>query len=153
MSESLWDDRLAEVWASPGFAGAGVVVGTTGVLTARHVVAEAIAAPEGRVLARVVRPGLATGEWVPMRPAWEAAEWDVALLVVGTAPEDAQMWQAPASPAVVVAALGASAEPGCEAVGFPESAVQMGGGEPSERVRGWSRWSALSCPPGRGSLR
>ena len=34
----IWDDRLAEVWAPPGKAGSGVVIGTCGVLTARHVI-------------------------------------------------------------------------------------------------------------------
>ena len=30
---AIWDDRLAEVWAEPGRAGAGVVVGAAAVLT------------------------------------------------------------------------------------------------------------------------
>jgi len=31
----IWNDRLAEVWAEPGKAGAGVVIGAAAVLTAR----------------------------------------------------------------------------------------------------------------------
>src|SRR3954452_7522370 len=60
----LWDDRLVEVWASPRSAGSGVLVGSDGVLTARHVIAGALAG--GRVLARVVRPHGQVGAWVPM---------------------------------------------------------------------------------------
>ncbi len=77
----IWDDRLAEVWAAPGRAGAGVVVGAAAVLTARHVVAGAL--DGGRVLARVVRPGALTAGWVPMPVLAEDADWDVALLGVG----------------------------------------------------------------------
>jgi hypothetical protein len=68
----IWDDRLAEVWAEPGRAGAGVVVGAAGVLTARHVVKGALNG--GTVLARVVRPGVATADWVPMRVLAEDAD-------------------------------------------------------------------------------
>jgi TPR repeat protein len=134
VGQSLWGDRLAEVWASPGRAGAGVIVGAAGVLTARHVVAEALGADGGRILSRVVRPGLATAPWVSMRRVWDDAEWDVALLAVDQESEGSDAWLVPTSGHVVVAALGSSVEPGCEAVGFPESAVQHGV-RPSDRVR------------------
>ena len=77
---TIWDDRLAEVWAAPGKAGAGVVVGAAAVLTARHVVAGAL--DGGSILARVVRPGAVTADWVPMMVLAEDADWDVALLGV-----------------------------------------------------------------------
>ena len=77
MKITIWDDRLAEVWAEPGKAGAGVVIGMAAVLTARHVVAGAL--DRGRILARVVKPGIRT-DWVPMTVLAEDADWDVALL-------------------------------------------------------------------------
>ncbi len=131
---ALWDDRLAEVWAAPGNAGAGVVVGRRSVLTARHVVA-AREGDDGRILARVVQPRVDTAPWTPMRLVWEAADWDLALLAVDEEPAEDAGWRPPPSPAVVVAALGTSSEPECEAVGFPDSAVQAALGEPSGRVR------------------
>jgi hypothetical protein len=80
---SVWGDRLAEVWAAPGRAGAGVVLGAAGVLTARHVVHAAVAGqPRGSVLGRVVRRGEPAGEWVPLRVRWHDPDWDLALLVV-----------------------------------------------------------------------
>jgi hypothetical protein len=80
---ALWDDRLAEVWAPPGQAGSGVVVGAFGVLTARHVIAGVLdgagAAPP---LARVVRRGVPPPAWVPMRVVEHAPDWDLAVLEV-----------------------------------------------------------------------
>jgi TPR repeat protein len=147
--QSLWDDRLAEVWANPGRAGAGVVVGTHGVLTARHVVAEALGAPSGRVLSRVVRAGSVAGKWVTMRVAWDAPEWDIALLAVEEESQGAAEWLAPRSPRVVVVALGSASEPGCEAVGFPQSEVQKRM-EPSERVRQTEQAVGRVLPIGQG---
>ena len=134
---SLWTSRLAEVWASPGHAGAGVVVGLEGVLTARHVVADALADVGGRILARVVRAGEETVSWVPMRCLWDDREWDLALLAVDHELPETAAWVTPreSSEPVVVVQLGASAEAGCEAVGFPAMAVQHASGDPSENVR------------------
>src|SRR4051812_10866214 len=115
---ALWDDRLVEVWAAPGSAGSGVLVGSHGVLTARHVIAGALA--DGGVLARVVPPHGQVGVWVPMTVPWEDGEWDLALLAVDHSAPEAAHWMVPGSPAPVVAALGTGAEPGCEAVGFPD---------------------------------
>jgi len=130
----LWGDRLAEVWAAPGRAGAGLVVGSTGVLTARHLVADALA--DGRIRARVVRPGFATAAWVPMRDVWDSAEWDIALLTVEDTSVNARDWLAPTSPPVVVARLGTSKVSDCDAVGFPEAAVQRDGtADPATSVR------------------
>lgn len=119
---SLWADRLAEVWAPPRCAGSGVVVGTDGVLTARHVVEQA-AGDDRPVVARVVRPGGAVGTWVPMTVAWEGDGWDLALLRVDHAAAEAGAWLAPGSGAVEIVDLGHAAAPGCEATGFPHAEV------------------------------
>jgi TPR repeat protein len=124
---AIWDDRLAEVWATPGKAGAGVVIGTEMVLTARHLVAGAFAG--GSILSRVVKPGAETADWVPMAVLAEDSEWDVALLGVRheddlTDREAGAGWLEPSSPQPVFVSPGTSAEHGCEAVGFPQSEVQ-----------------------------
>ncbi len=123
MAVSLWQDRLAEVWAPPGRAGAGVVIGQRGVLTARHVIEDSLRREGERPLARVVRPGVVVGDWVPMTVAWESDGWDVALLAVDPEASEADRWLIPDSPAVVIARLGHNAEAACEAMGFPQSAV------------------------------
>src|SRR4029453_18018828 len=92
---SLWDDRLAEVWASPSRAGCGVVIGAAGVVTARHVVAAVVdGSAAGEVLARVVRRGTRTS-WVPMRVVAAAAEWDLAVLEVDRSSPAAAAWARP----------------------------------------------------------
>ena len=125
---AIWDDRLAEVWAAPGKAGAGVVVGDAAVLTARHVVAGAL--DGGAILSRVIRPGTETAEWVPMTVLAEDGAWDVAVLGVadssaGGGDGSRRHWLTPSSPPPVFVHLGASAERDCEAVGFPQSEVQQ----------------------------
>jgi TPR repeat protein len=133
---SLWTDRLAEVWASPGYTGTGIVLGADAVLTARHVVADAKAVDAGRVLARVVRPGLPTAQWASVRVDWESPDWDLALLAVVPESLDAHYWQAPQSREPEIVSLGASAEESCQAAGFPDSAVQrQSAASPSEIVR------------------
>ena len=124
---SLWDDRLAEVWALPGRAGSGVVVGTFGVLTARHVIADVVdvSAADG-VLARVVRQG-APPAWVPMRVVAHAVEWDLAVLEVDQDRPEAAAWVPPVSPSPVLVSVGAGSVEGCEAVGFPDEEVQRPG--------------------------
>jgi hypothetical protein len=97
-----------------------VVVGADGVLTARHVVADALAGAPPRILARLVRAGHGSASWVPMTAVWHDPGWDIALLRVDSRPTEAWKWQPPeprSAPAVVQ--LGTSAEEGCEAVGFP----------------------------------
>lgn len=126
----IWQDRLAEVWAEPGKAGTGVVMGAGAVLTARHVVAGALQG--GSVLARVVRPGALTADWVPMNVLAEDSRWDVALLGVrhgeGTADALAgSRWLIPSSSSPAVADLSPAGETGCETVGFPDSEVQRAG--------------------------
>jgi len=120
---AIWDDRLAEVWAVPGLAGAGVVVGAAAVLTARHLVVGA--AGGGNILSRAIRPGAEVAAWVPMTVLAEDPDWDVALL--GAADPDGGAWLErlkPSSLPPVFVRLGTSAERDCEAVGFPQSEVQ-----------------------------
>ena len=124
---AIWDDRLAEVWAAPGRAGAGVVIGTTAVLTARHVVSGAL--DGGKILSRVVKPGAVTANWVPMTVLAEDRDWDVALLGVDQGSGvgrggSEQEWLKPSSLSPVFVRPGTSIEHDCEAVGFPQSEVQ-----------------------------
>ncbi|HEV3292625.1 MAG TPA: trypsin-like peptidase domain-containing protein, partial [Streptosporangiaceae bacterium] len=149
----LWDDRLAEVWAAPRRAGAGVVVGAAAVLTARHVVAGALEG--GRVLARVVRPGAATAGWVPMRVLAEDAYWDVALLGVddekAAAGGAGARWLAPGSPSPVLVRLGTAAEHDCEMAGFPQAEVQRApDGNPVSTVRQSEQVTGTLLPAGQG---
>ena len=68
-------DRVCELYAAgPGAAGSGsgYRVGGRLVLTARHVIAPALAGPGGRVL---VRP-LGVAGWLPARVEWEDADAD-----------------------------------------------------------------------------
>ena len=149
---SLWVDRLAEVGASPGRAGAGVVVGADTVLTARHVLAGALTDSAARCLARVVRPGRSVASWAPMQPVWDDEEWDLALLRLDSASEDARGWEGPESSAdrIVVVDLGTMAAPGCEAVGFPESAIQHARGDsPAEVVRQTEQAVGMVLPVGQ----
>ena len=122
----IWDDRVAEVWAAPGKAGAGIVIGHERVLTARHVVAGAL--PNDDILARVIKPGAATAGWVPVKVLAEDQDWDLAVLAVdrekANAGDNQSTWLQPVSSSPVVARIGTSAEPGCETVGFPQSEIQ-----------------------------
>jgi hypothetical protein len=121
---SMWDDRLAEVWAPPGRAGSGVVIGAVGVMTARHVVAEVVdGTAAGQVLARVVRRGTPP-TWVPMRVVADAPQWDLAVLEIDHARPEAAAWLRPVSPSPTVVTVGGGSEEGCEAVGFPDQEVQ-----------------------------
>ena len=145
---SLWSDRLAEVWAPPGRAGAGVVVGERGVLTARHVIEKTLAGEGGSPRARVVRPGVGVGDWLPMAVIWEDEGWDVALLSVDSRSAHADRWLAPDSPPAVIVALGVSAEAACEAVGFPQSEVVDDAW--SARVRQTEQVVGTVMPAGQG---
>jgi TPR repeat protein len=148
----MWSDRLAEVWAAPRQAGAGAALTADIVITARHVVAGAL--DGGTVLARIVRPGVRVAEWVPMRIVAEDVDWDVALLQVepGAAGDaTATLWDPPSSPVPSVVRLGTSAEPGCETVGFPRSAVQRApSGAPLPTVRQSEQAIGTLLPGGQG---
>lgn len=147
---SLWDDRLAEVWAPPGRAGSGVVVGAFGVLTARHVVANVLdGSAAGGALARVIRRG-APPAWVPMRVAAHAAEWDLAMLEVDRDLPQAAAWVPPASPSPVMVTVDAGSVEGCEAVGFPSEEVQQrDGAGPAEVVRQSEQLRGTLLPKGQ----
>ena len=147
---SLWTDRLAEVWAAPDHAGAGVVVGREGVLTARHVVADALGGDRRGVLARVVRPGGSVAAWAPMRVEWEDGSWDLALLTLDRDSAEAALWEAPSSGEPVVVELGVNVERHCEAVGFSESAVQRTDtGAPADVVRQSEHAAGTVSPAGQ----
>jgi TPR repeat protein len=156
MASRVWDDRLAEVWAAPARAGAGVVLATDVVLTARHVVSGALdGAP---VLARIVRPGVRVAGWMAMTVVADDEAWDVALLQVDPAAAGeatrlatATEWDAPRSPAPKIVRLGTSAEPGCEVVGFPRSQVQRTpAGAPTSVVRQTEQATGTLLPAGQG---
>jgi tetratricopeptide (TPR) repeat protein len=61
-----------------------------------------------------------------MRVVADDQEWDLAVLEVDRLGPRADAWLPPTSPSPVVAEVGTAVEPGCEAVGFPDAAVQHG---------------------------
>ena len=106
-------DRL-DNWSS---SGSGFRLGDRVVLTARHVIAPAVAGPGGRVL---VRP-LGVPGWLPARVEWADAEADAALVVI----EDAD-WRAPAGESLLRWGQLAGSDPvPCAAVGFPWASVRL----------------------------
>ena len=145
---AVWGDRLTEVWASPTSAGTGLAVGTRGVLTARHLIADVSAGTT--IWARVVRLRKQTGVWVEMTVAWQDPEWDLAVLEVD--PEGSPgSWLTPRSSNAVVVALGTGVEDGCESVGFPDAVVQPAkNGKPSEAVRQSDQVQGKVLPAGQG---
>jgi len=106
--------RVCELYAaSPDIegSGSGFRLGDRLVLTARHVIAPAVAGPGGLVL---VRPVGVRG-WLPARVEWENAEADAAL--IGIEDED---WRAPTGESVLRWGELTGSDPvACAAVGFP----------------------------------
>ena len=147
---SLWDDRLAEVWAWPGKAGSGIAVGARGVLTARHVVAEAVESFEaGRMLARLVRRGEKSSSWVAVRTVTDDPDWDLAVLEVDLADPQIEAWS-PRSSSPILATVGAAAEDGCESVGFPDDDVQRREGSgPADALRQTEHVRGMLLPMGQ----
>ncbi len=97
-------------------SGSGYRLGDRLVLTARHVIAPALAGPGGRVL---VRPAWVSG-WLPAQMQWQDADADAALIVI----ED-QGWRAPDGESVLRWGHLAGADPApCAAVGFPWASVR-----------------------------
>ena len=85
-------------------------------LTARHVIAPALAGPGGKLLVRPV----GVPEWLPARVEWEDADADAALVVI----ED-EGWRAPAGESVLRWGELAGSDPvPCAAVGFPWASVR-----------------------------
>ena len=106
--------RVSELYAAGPDAescGSGYRVGDHLVLTARHVIAPALAGANSGVL---VRPAGVRG-WLPARVEWEDANTDAALIGI----EDEQ-WRAPAGESVLRwGELDGSDPVPCAAVGFP----------------------------------
>ena len=111
--------RVCELYAAGPDAegsGSGYRLGDRLVLTARHVIAPALAGAGGRVLVRPVGvPG-----WLPARVEWDDADADAALAVI----ED-EGWRAPAGESVLRWGELAGSDPvPCAAVGFPWASVR-----------------------------
>ena len=106
--------RVCELYAAgPGGegSGSGYRLGDRLVLTARHVIAPAVAGPGGRVLVRAV----GVREWLTAGVDWEGADADAALIAV----ED-EDWRAPAGESVLRWGELTGTDPvPCAAVGFP----------------------------------
>ena len=111
--------RVCELYAAGPDAegsGSGYRVGDQLVLTARHVIAPALAGPGGRML---VRP-MGKSSWLSARVEWQDAYADVALIGI----ED-EGWQVPAGESVLRWGELAGADPvPCAAVGFPWASVR-----------------------------
>ena len=111
--------RVCELYAAGpdgGGSGSGYRVGDRLVLTARHVIAAALAGPGGRVLVRPV----GVTKWLPARVEWHDADADAALVTI----ED-EGWRAPGRESVLRWGELAGSDPvSCAAVGFPWASVR-----------------------------
>jgi hypothetical protein len=112
-------DRVCELWAAGPDgkgSGSGYRLGDRLVLTARHVIAPALAGPGGKLRVRPV----GEAEWLPARVEWADADADAALVAV----ED-EGWRAPARESVLRWGELAGSDPvPCAAVGFPWASVR-----------------------------
>jgi hypothetical protein len=110
--------RVTEVYAAGPHvegSGSGYRLGDRLVLTARHVIAPALAGEGGRVL---VRPVGVAG-WLPARVEWQDAGADAALVV------EEEGWGAPGGESVLRWGELAGSDPvPCAAVGFPWASVR-----------------------------
>ena len=111
--------RVCELWAAGPDgkgSGSGYRLGDRLVLTARHVIAPAVAGPGGKLR---VRPVGGAG-WLPARVEWDDADADAALIGI----ED-ERWRAPAGESVLRWGELAGSDPvPCAAVGFPWASVR-----------------------------
>ena len=111
--------RVCELWAAGPDgkgSGSGYRLGDRLVLTARHVIAPAVAGPGGKLR---VRPVGGT-EWLPGRVEWADADADAALVGI----ED-EGWRAAAGESVLRWGELAGSDPvPCAAVGFPWASVR-----------------------------
>jgi hypothetical protein len=111
--------RICELWAAGPDgkgSGSGYRLGDRLVLTARHVIAPALAGPGGKLRVRPVGvPG-----WLPARVEWDDADVDAALVGI----ED-ERWRAPDGESVLRWGELAGSDPvPCAAVGFPWASVR-----------------------------
>ena len=111
--------RVCELWAAGPDgkgSGSGYRLGDRLVLTARHVIAPALAGPGGKLR---VRPADVTG-WLPARVEWEDADADAALIVA-----EEEGWRAPGGESVLRWGKLAGSDPvQCAALGFPWASVR-----------------------------
>ena len=111
--------RVCELWAAGPDgkgSGSGYRLGDRLVLTARHVIAPALAGPGGKLRVRPV----GGAEWLPARVEWDDADADAALIGI----ED-ERWRAPAGESVLRWGELAGSDPvPCAAVGFPWASVR-----------------------------
>ena len=116
-------------------SGSGYRVGDRLVITARHVIAPAVAGAGGRVLLRPV--GVAG--WLPAQVEWQDADADAALVVV-----EEEGWRAPLGESVLRWGELAGGDPvPCAAVGFPWASVR------SDRVRDTAHLYGQLAPLGQ----
>ncbi len=107
--------RVCELWAA-GPDGKGSGSGYRLVLTARHVIAPAVAGPGGKLRVRPV----GGAEWLPARVEWDSTDADAALIGI----ED-ERWRAPGGESVLRWGKLAGSDPvPCAAVGFPWASVR-----------------------------
>ena len=113
-----WTDRLVDIRAA-GRGGSGIVLGDRGVLTARHVVSDALNAPDTEpIMARIVdrRDGSVSG-WVNLECVAEDDRLDLAVLEV----DQEATWTPPTSERpVIVAVETVNTIDNREAAGFPD---------------------------------
>jgi hypothetical protein len=113
--------RVCELYAAGPEAegsgsGSGYRLGDRLVLTARHVIAPALAGRGGQVL---VRP-LGVPEWLPARVEWQDVDADAALIGI-----EEEGWRAPAGESVLRWGELAGSDPvPCAAVGFPRASAR-----------------------------
>ena len=116
-------------------SGSGYRVGDRLVITARHVIAPAVAGAGGRVLLRPV--GVAG--WLPAQVEWQDADADAALVMV-----EEEGWRAPFGESVLRWGELAGGDPvPCAAVGFPWASVR------SDRVRDTAHLYGQLAPLGQ----
>jgi Trypsin-like peptidase domain len=111
--------RVCELWAAGPEgkgSGSGYRLGDRLVLTARHVIAPALAGPGGKLRVRPV----GGAEWLPARVEWDNTDADAALIGIGD-----ERWRAPAGESVLRWGELAGGDPvPCAAVGFPWASVR-----------------------------
>ncbi|MCU1432129.1 MAG: hypothetical protein JWP95_1234, partial [Actinotalea sp.] len=129
--------RTAEIWAAgegSGASGSGVWLRDGLVLTCRHVLDSALAAPDGRAVIQVRDPAsVQPEEWRDATVSWLHPQLDAALLAVAGGPGPHA--SGPAGPTARLARVG-SRPLRCSAVGFPDLATRPGGLRDTEQAAG-----------------